>query len=142
MATSGDTLKSVRQTHPRLYLGVVGYGLWGIVLGLAMIFTSSSIPYNFPPVLVGVLYIAFGILKIIGAERLKHYALAQIGMNLCISLTILIGIGLLLQYLGGDRTHDLWMIIAFIFAGGFIQVAPAQEPPYNPVTRARDRMDE
>lgn len=131
---------SVRFTHPRLYVGVVGYGLWGIFVGLAILVSHSFIPFGISHMLVGTAYIAFGIMKIIGAQRFSRYSLAKIGMNLCISLTMLVGIGLLLEYLGGNRDNNLYTIIGYIFAGAFIQVAPAQEPPLNPLTR-HERAD-
>lgn len=128
-------MTSVRDTHVKLYVGVVMYGLWGILIGLSLIFTPSNVPYEIPRQLVGFLYIVFGLMKIIGANDLKRYAIARIGMNLCICLTILIGIGLLLNYLGGDHSQNLFLIVGYVFAGAFIQVAPAQEPPLNPITR-------
>lgn len=130
-------MTSMRETHVKLYVGVVMYGLWGILIGLSLIFTPSHIPYEIPRQLVGLLYIVFGIMKIIGANDLKKYPIARIGMNLCICLTILIGIGLLLDYLGGNRSQNLFLIVGYVFAGAFIQVAPAQEPPYNPVTQVK-----
>lgn len=131
-------MESVKQTHPRLYVGVVGYGIWGILIGLSMILTPTMLPYDFPPLIVGIPYIIFGVMKIYGAQRVDRYNTARMGMNLCISLTILVGIGLLLEYATGDRSNQLWLILGFVFAGGFIQVAPAQEPPLNPLTRARN----
>lgn len=130
-------MTSVRDTHVKLYVGIVGYGLWGILIGLAMIFTPSHTPYDIPRQFLGILYIFFGILKIIGANNLQRYTIARVGMNLCISLTILLGIGLLLNYLSGDHSQDLYLIVGYVFAGAFIQVAPAQEPPHNPLTQAK-----
>lgn len=128
---------SVRQTHPRLYVGVLGYGLWGIFVGLAMLLTPSFVPYDISPALIAVPYMVFGVMKIYGVTNLDRYGIAKLGMNLCISLTILVGIGLLLEYLSGERSQSLYLILGFVFAGGFIQVAPAQEPPVNPATRVR-----
>ncbi len=135
-------MTSVRYTHVKLYVGVMMYGLWGILVGLSLIFTPSRVPYEIPRQLVGVLYIIFGILKIIGAHDLKNYAIARIGMNLCICLTILLGIGLLLDYAGGNHEQNLYLIVGYVFAGAFIQVAPAQEPPLNPVTQLKREVRE
>lgn len=135
-------MTSVRDTHVKLYVGVVGYGLWGILIGLAMIFTPAHTPYEIPRQLVGLLYIFFGILKITGVNDINRYGIARIGMNLCICLTILLGIGLLLNYMSGDHTQDLYLIVGYVFAGAFIQVAPAQEPPLNPVTQVKRQVNE
>lgn len=133
--------KSVKDTHVKLYVGVVGYGLWGILVGLAMIFTTSHTPFGLSPEILGIFYIVFGVMKIYGANHLAHYNVARAGMNLCICLTIFLGFGMLLRYLSGEQDQDLYLIVAYVFAGAFIQVAPAQEPPLNPTTQVKVTKD-
>lgn len=121
----------MRKTHPNLYLGIMGFGAWGVLTGISSYFTDPIVPFGMPAWFFATLYLIFGIGKLIGANT-KYLVLARLAMLGCIVYSLFNGLAFAVMYFNGEL-QSFNIAINYLFIG-VIQLAPLQEPAINPLT--------
>lgn len=115
----------MRNTHPNLWLGVMFFGLWGLLTGLNVLFLSPGFPDGDYSTLIGLAYVTFGAMKLISGNT-DNIDVAKAGMIGCMALSV--GVSIFALFSGSTQAA-----LNFFFLG-VLQMSAIQEPKVNPLT--------
>lgn len=124
---------NINQTHPNMFRSVLTFGLINCALGLNFIFTKPTFnPYEIDKGIIGAIFLALGISKIIFLLLYRNLKAVRFVMFLEIVFMIFWGIGTSITFFQGKTSLQLFVLYAGLAA---IETFLLLEPAVNPVTK-------
>lgn len=124
---------NIRLSHPNLYYSVMVFACIYIALGLNFFFTTPTFnPYQIPYPIVGAVFLALGISKIVFLNFIRNIKIVRVLMALSVGYSIWWGIGTSITYFQGRTSLQLFVLYAGMAA---LEIFWLVEPFVNPMTQ-------
>lgn len=124
---------NIRSSHPNLYYAVMVFSFIYIGLGLNFIFTTPTFnPYMIPKEIIGAVFLALGLSKIVFLNFIRNLRIVRMLMALEVGYALWWGIGTSITFFQGRTSLQL----AVLYAGlSVLEMFLLVEPFVNPFTK-------
>lgn len=128
---------NIRRSHPNLFRGIVTFACINIGLGLNFLLTNPTFnPYNIDKLVVGTIFLALGIGKIVFLLVVYNMNAVRVLMALEIGFAVFWGVGSSITFFQGRTSLQLFVLyIGMAINETFLLL----EPIVNPMTAEAKR---
>lgn len=127
----------INLTHPNLYRGIMTFAFINIGLGLNFWLTNPTFnPYGVDKMLVGTVFMALGIAKLIFLNFKRNLKAVRFTMTAEVAFMLFWGIGTTITFFQGKTSLQLFVLYVGLAVNELFLLL---EPAVNPITLIKER---